>query len=59
MAQQHLLHLERGDVLAAPADRILEPIDEPEIGVGLADDPIAGVEPQVSPSSTVFSGAPK
>ena len=49
MAQQDLLDLEGGDVLAAPADRVLQPVDELEIAVGLANDAVAGMEPQVPP----------
>ena len=49
MAEQDLLDLEGGNVLAAPADRVLEPIDEAEIAVGLAHDTIAGVEPAIAP----------
>ena len=37
------------DVLAAPADRVLEPVDEAEIAVCITDHPVAGVEPAVPP----------
>ena len=49
MAQQHLLDLVRRDVLAAAADRVLDPVDEAEGAVGVAHHPVAGVEPQVAP----------
>src|SRR5262249_48361704 len=49
MTQQHLLDLERRDVLAAPANRILQAIDETVVAVRLPDDAIAGVEPEIAP----------
>ena len=41
------LHLERRDVLAAPADRVLEPVLEDEVALLVEQARIAGVEPEV------------
>ncbi len=49
MAEQHLLHLVGRDVLAAPADGVLDPVDEAERAVGLAHHAIAAMEPEVAP----------
>ena len=43
------LDLERRDVLAAAADRVLDAIDEEEIAVGVLPEQVAGVEPAVAP----------
>src|ERR687891_1014993 len=47
--EQRLLDLVRRDVLAAAPDRILQPVDETEAAVAVADDAVARVEPEVSP----------
>ena len=59
MVEHRLLDLVGADVLAAPADRVLEPVDEVVPAVGVAAQPVAGVEPEVAHASTVFSGMPK
>ena len=43
------LDLERGDVLAAPADRVLHAVDEEVVAVLVDAEGIAGVEPAVAP----------
>ena len=47
MGLERLLDFPRGDVLAAPPNRVLEAVDETEVPVVVADDPVAGVEPAV------------
>ena len=49
MRADHLLDLERRDVLAPAADAILDPIDEVEPAAGIESACIAGVKPQVLP----------
>ena len=43
------LDLEGGDVLAAPADRVLHAVDEEELPVRVDAEGVAGVEPAVAP----------
>src|SRR4051794_36358331 len=45
------LDLERGDVLTAPADRVLHAIDEEKLAVLAHAEGIAGVEPAVAPGA--------
>ena len=47
MAQEDALDLDRGDVLAAADDDVLDPIANLDVPVGLDDRCIAGVEPAV------------
>ena len=49
MSENLGFHLERGDVLAAPADRVLQPIDKIEVAFGVAPEAVAGVEPAIAP----------
>src|SRR4051794_11647662 len=49
MAEQHLLHLEGGDILATAADGILQAIDKAEITERIAHHTVAGVEPAAAP----------
>ena len=49
MGEDFGLDLERGDVFAAAADRVLQPVDEIEIALGVAPEAVAGVEPAVAP----------
>ena len=39
----------RGDVLAAPPDRVLDAVDEVEVAVLVVAERVAGVEPAVAP----------
>ena len=45
--RDRLLHVDRRDVLAPPADVVLLPVDEAEVAVGVEPAEVAGVEPQV------------
>src|SRR6476646_9442264 len=56
MAEQYLLDLEGGDILAPTPDGVFETIDKPKIAVGLADDPVTRVEPEVAPRFDGFVG---
>src|SRR5207245_1034830 len=47
MAEQDALDLDRGDVLAAADDDVLDPVSNLDVAVGLDDRCIAGVEPAV------------
>src|SRR6202012_2079857 len=49
MQEQCMLHLVGGDVLAAPADRVLDPVREANPTIAVHDDLIAGMEPEVAP----------
>ena len=42
------LHLERRDVLAAPADVVLDPVDEEVILVRVLPERVPGVQPQIA-----------
>ena len=48
MAVEHLLDLERADVLAAGDDDVLGPVLDLDIAVLVRDGEIAGVEPAVA-----------
>ena len=56
MAEQYLLDLEGGDIFASTPDGVFETIDKPKIAVGLADDPVTRVEPEVAPRFDGFLG---
>src|SRR5262245_42100499 len=49
VAEQDLLDFEGGDILATTPDGVFEAIDEPKIAIGLANHPIACVEPEIAP----------
>src|SRR5438034_85926 len=49
VTEEDLFDLMRRDILAAAADRILEAVHKAEVAVLVTDDPVAGVEPEVSP----------
>ena len=49
MLVEDALDLDRRDVLAAPPDHVLAPVDEVEVALGAAPDDVAGVEPAVGP----------
>ena len=51
MGHDLAFHLERGNVFAAAADRVLDPVDEVEIAVLVAAKGIAGVKPAVAPGA--------
>ena len=57
--QQDLLHLPGRHVLAAPADRILHPVDEAVVAVGVAHDAVAGVKPEIPPGFDRLVGHPE
>ena len=59
MAQQHLLDLERRDVLAAAADRILDPVDEAEGAVAPRTTRSPVWNHRLRQALTVSSGMPK
>ena len=50
MLQQHLLDLERRNVLAAPANGVLHAVEKAKASVRLTHDAVAGMEPEVAPS---------
>jgi hypothetical protein len=49
MAEQDLLDLKGRDILTTTPDGVLEAIDKPKITIGLADNPITCVEPEIAP----------
>ena len=49
MPAHERLDLERRDVLAAPADRVLHAVDEVVVAVLVVSEAVAGVEPAVAP----------
>src|SRR5919106_4681699 len=56
--EQRLLDLVRRDVLAAAPDRILQPVDETEAAVAVADDAVTRVEPEIPPRGRRRLGHP-
>src|SRR4051812_41154586 len=50
MSEDFLLHLERRDVLTAPAEGVLKSIDEEVIAISVAAQRVAGMKPAVAPS---------
>ena len=46
-SQQHVLDVARVDVVAAPDDQVLHPVDDGEVSVGVEAADVAGVEPAV------------
>jgi hypothetical protein len=49
VAEQDLLDLKGRDILTTTPDSVLEAIDKPKITIGLADNPITCVEPEIAP----------
>ena len=47
MLEQDRLDVDRGDVLAAPANPVLDPIDEPQVSLGVEPRRVSRVEPEV------------
>src|SRR4030088_3821572 len=55
-AEQCLLDLEGGDIFAPTSDGVFETIDKPKKAVGVADDPVTRVEPEITPCFDGFLG---
>jgi hypothetical protein len=49
VAEQDLLDFKGRDILTTTPDGVLEAIDKPKIAIGLADNPITCVEPEIAP----------
>src|SRR6516164_5586390 len=49
VAEQDLLDFEGRDILTTAPDGVLEAIDKPKIAIGLADNSISRVEPEIAP----------
>src|SRR5262252_986819 len=56
VAEQDLLDFEGRDILTTTPDGVLEAVDEPEIAIGLTNDSIPGVEPEIAPRFGGFLG---